>query len=199
MATRSRDPASCARVAVVVGATLLLACSAGGGGAAEPGRGGGSGGQSSGGSGGTVSATGGVAPGVTGATGGMVVVGSGGVGLYSSVFEPAAGAGPGEPGVEPCDYEAVPGCDYARIDGCCERVSCQHASPDPWDTYPVDTCNELVACVRTAGCSTASDPLCFMDEDPSGPCLDEIYAAQHSDADGPYAFALELMKCVCGY
>ncbi len=175
-------------------AALLLACGASGG-APEPGVATGSGGA-----GAPATTTGGARPTGGAPLGGAAPTGSGGIGLYSSVFEPAAGAGGGGEMLLECDY-STPGCDYTRLQGCCEPLACTHANgADVWDTYPIESCEALVACMQeNPGCTTAEDPLCFMDEDPNGPCIDETYAASHTDPEGPYAWTLELMRCVCGY
>ncbi len=182
-------------VALGAAAALRLACGAGGG-APEPGVA-------------ATGETGGAPPSETGGArttggaplGGAAPMGGDGIGLYSSVFEPAAGAGGGsEPVVVECDY-STPGCDYTRLQGCCEPLACTHANgADVWDTYPIEACEALVACMQAnPACTTAEDPLCFMNEDPNGPCIDETYAASHTDPEGPYAWTLELMRCVCGY
>ncbi len=195
MAALRRAPRARA-AALVVTATLLLACGASGG-TPEPGIASETGGSA----GAPLTTTGGArATGGAPPLGGATPTGSGGIGLYSSVFEPAAGAGGGGEVVIECDYSA-PGCDFSRMEGCCEPLACTHANgANVWDTYPIESCQALIACMReNPGCSTAEDPLCLMDEDPSGPCLDETYAASHTDPEGPYAWTVELMRCVCGY
>jgi hypothetical protein len=120
--------------------------------------------------------------------------------LQSDVFGAGAKGATGEPSIPACDY-STPGCDFARIDGCCSPKACSHASGvDVFNTYPVESCDALLACVQShPGCSTKDDPLCLQNEAPDAPCLDEAYQASHTDPDGPFAWAAELMACVCGY
>lgn len=141
-------------------------------------------------------------PGVGGAgSGGAPTGGAAGAGLTSSVLDPddevdgSAGAGPA------CDYSESSGCDFERVTGCCSALACEKASgANVFDTYPVESCEALVACVQAnPGCSTAEDPLCFQDEAPTAPCLREGYQASHTDPDGPFAWTVELMNCLCGY
>jgi len=147
--------------------------------------------------GGTVSSFGG--------TGGFVV--DEGLGLTSSVFgslEDLVGAGGNGIVVEPCDYGDAPTCDFGRVDTCCSHLACSHASSNPDDTYPIEACEGLLSCVQSnPGCSTAANPVCFLDsagqEDPSSICADEVYLASHTDPEGPYAFTLQLINCLCGY
>jgi hypothetical protein len=175
---------------------LLVACGASGGPPA-PGTGSGTGGAATTPSGGAATA-----PSGGSSLGGTTSTGDGGIGLYSPVFEAAAGAAVGGGGTAPiaCDY-TTPGCDLTREAGCCEPLACDHANgADVWNTHPIEACRALLDCVQAnPGCSTAADPLCFMDEDPNGPCLQQIYDASHTDADGPYAWTLDLMRCLCGY
>lgn len=119
-------------------------------------------------------------------------------GLHSDVF--GSGSIASTPTVVACDYSS-PGCDFARVDGCCSEKACVHASgADVFDTYPVESCEALLECVQGhPGCGTKDDPLCFRNEAPGAPCLQEGYLASHEDPDGPFAWTAALMACVCGY
>lgn len=125
---------------------------------------------------------------------------TGGTGLTSSSFGDDDD-NPSQDEPEACVYELPPSCDWSRVEGCCAPYACERASgTDVFNTYPVESCQALVACVQAnPGCSTASDPLCFQNEDPSAPCLLEGYQASHNDPDGPFAWTAELVRCVCGY
>lgn len=126
---------------------------------------------------------------------------AGGTGLTSGVFGPGSGAGGGA-GTATVGCEATTSaCDWSRLTGCCKPLACERASgTDVFNTYPVESCQALVTCVQAhPGCSTASDPLCFQDEAPGAPCLQEGYQASHTDPDGPFAWTEDLVRCVCGY
>ena len=145
----------------------------------------------------TTGPTGPTAPGTGGFDGSAGETGSGGAGLTSGEFgsdEPAPDA-PVE--CEPLDTNT---CDWSRLDGCCRAHACERASgTDVFNTYPVESCQSLVACVQShAGCSNPDDPLCFRDEAPDAPCLSEGYQASHEDPDGPFAWTADLVRCVCG-
>ncbi|HET9956779.1 MAG TPA: hypothetical protein VFQ61_19925 [Polyangiaceae bacterium] len=189
---------------------LLIGC-----GAAEdtppssPGNSGGRVGAGGKASGGTTSA-GGTTSSVT--SGGTAVVGGGGtstssssagIGLYSSVFEAGGTSAGGTSGAPPvvCDDSEPGTCDWTRVEGCCKQWACNRANgEDVFNPRPITACEALVTCVRAnPGCSTASDPLCFQDEKPTAPCLDEGYLASHEDPDGPFAWTEHLVRCVCGY
>lgn len=147
----------------------------------------------SGGSGGTGgSPTGGTAP----------VLGAGGAGLRSSVFEPLEGYSSGGQGgaVVKCEPSTVSGCDWSRLDGCCSQWACNKVTRlDVFDTYPITSCESLVKCVKAhPGCSTADDPLCFQNEAASAPCLNEGYLASFKDESGPFAWTKHLVACACG-
>lgn len=126
--------------------------------------------------------------------------GSGGTGLSSNVFGPKAGASNGG-GAAACDGATSGDCDWTRVEGCCKPLACERANgTDVFNTYPVESCRALIACVQAhPGCSNADDPLCFQEEDPSAPCLQQGYQASHSDADGPFAWTVMLVQCVCAY
>jgi hypothetical protein len=100
-----------------------------------------------------------------------------------------------------CEYPSPPDCDWSRVDGCCTALACERANgSDVFNTYPVESCRELVACVQAhPGCSSGGDPLCFQDESPSAPCLMQGYQASHNDPAGPFAWTAALVGCVCGY
>lgn len=134
------------------------------------------------------------------AAGSSGTAGGGGTGLVSDVFG-RGGLGGTAGGLAACDYPDPPECDFARVDGCCKPFACERANgADVFDTYPVESCRALVECVQAnTGCSSAADPLCFQDENPSAPCLMEGYQASHTDLDGPFVWTRELVKCVCGY
>jgi hypothetical protein len=126
--------------------------------------------------------------------------GMGGTGLVSDMFGNGGEGNPDGGSVAACDYGATPTCDFTRVDDCCRQYACQKASSDPWNTYPIESCQALVACVQAhPGCSSASDPLCFQDGDSSSPCLNEGYQASHEDPEGPFAFTMKQLQCVCGY
>lgn len=127
--------------------------------------------------------------------------GSGGEALTSSSLDPNAGGGTGGIAAPACDYGATPTCDFTRETGCCSHLACQKASgANVFDTYPVESCQALLTCIQAnPGCSSASDPLCFQDEAPTAPCLDEGYRASHTDPDGPFAWTKTLVECLCGY
>jgi hypothetical protein len=138
--------------------------------------------------------------GTAGQGGAAGAAGMGGTGLTSDEFGSAGTSSADGGSVAPCDYGATPTCDFTRVETCCSQYACERASSDPWNTYPIESCQALVACVQAhPGCSTASAPLCFQDGDTSSPCLDEGYQASHEDPEGPFAFTLKQMKCVCGY
>jgi hypothetical protein len=151
---------------------------------------------------GSAGTTGGVAGSATGGTAGTSgIAGSGGTGLTSDVFGdggPPSGAAGATGG---CEYPNPGECDFARVDGCCLPLACERANgSDVFNTYPIESCQALVACVQAhPGCSTAADPLCFQNEDPNAPCLMEGYQASHNDPEGPFAWTAELVRCVCGY
>lgn len=139
-------------------------------------------------------------PSAGGTTGGPSAgeTGGGGEGLTSGEFgseEPPAEA------AEQCEPLETAACDWSRVDGCCRDHACERASgADVFNTYPVESCQALVACVQAhPECSTPDDPLCFGDEAPGAPCLDEGYQASHQEPDGPFAWTVELVRCVCGY
>lgn len=178
---------------LLIASLLTSACGAGGEGArlsTEPGSGGTA---TTGGAGPTGGST--VAP-----LGGAPPTHTGGVGLYSEVFEPIPGAGSGGSTAAPV-CEPTTACDFTRQTGCCERLSCDHANrADVWNSHPIEACKALVKCVQDhPGCTTASDPLCFQNEAATAPCLTEGYNASHNEPDGPFAYTLELMRCLCGY
>lgn len=126
--------------------------------------------------------------------------GTAGAGLTSSMFGSGGLSNPDAGSVPACDYGTAPSCDFTRVDNCCSQYACENATSDPWDTYPIESCQALVACVQAnPGCSTASDPLCFQDGATGAPCLDEGYQASHEDPSGPFAFTVKQVKCVCGY
>lgn len=161
-------------------------------------------GADAGGTGGLAGAGGAVARGGSPAGGGVAGTagsgGDGGSGLSSDVFGSGGTSGTGTT-TEACDDSSEPACDWSRIDGCCKAFACERAAgSDVFNTYPVESCQALIACVQAnEGCSTASDPLCFQDEDPDAPCLMEGYQASHTDPDGPFAWTAALVSCVCGY
>ncbi len=118
--------------------------------------------------------------------------------LVSDVFGLSAPEASG--GASACDGP-VAQCEWSRLDGCCKHLACERANgADVFNLYPVQSCQALLACVRAhPGCSNADDPLCFGAEDPGAPCLNEGYQASHTDPAGPYAWTVELVRCVCGY
>ncbi len=120
--------------------------------------------------------------------------------LQSDVFGAGSQGATGEPSIPACDY-STPGCDFTRLDGCCSAKACSHASgADVFNTYPVESCEALLSCVQShPECGGKDDPLCFGNEAPDAPCLQEGYLASHTDPDGPFAWTLDLMACVCGY
>jgi hypothetical protein len=134
----------------------------------------------------------------TGGTAGMG--GNGGSGLSSDVFGSSGVTGSGGSAAA-CDYGASAICDWTRVEGCCSQWACEKAAgADVFNTYPVESCQALVACVNEhSGCSNAADPLCFQNENPAAPCLNEAYQASHTDPEGPFAWTVELVNCVCGY
>lgn len=191
--------------AALAGATLALACAEPVPVESLPDAGAPSFGGATGGFGGSAPGTGGApaAPGSGGADGGG---GSAGArpedaGLGSDVFGSSAGSGGTGGTGSACDDSASPSCDFSRVETCCSHLACEKANgADVFNTYPIESCQALVACVQSnPGCSSASDPLCFGDEDPSAPCLNEGYLASHNDPDGPFAWTVALMTCLCGY
>lgn len=126
--------------------------------------------------------------------------GTAGAGLTSNEFGNGGTSNADGGSVVACDYGTTPSCDFTRVENCCSQYACEKATSDPWNTYPIESCQALVACVQAhPGCSTASDPLCFQDGNSSSPCLNEGYQASHEDPQGPFAFTVKQVKCVCGY
>ena len=131
-----------------------------------------------------------------------------GVDLTSPVFGPSledlvGAGGTGGSAVVTCEYGDTPSCDFTRVDNCCFHLACKYATNNPDNIFPTRACEALLSCVRTNGCSTASDPVCFLGadgrDDPNAVCADEAYSAGHTDADSPYEHTVELINCLCGY
>lgn len=119
-----------------------------------------------------------------------------GAGLTSSVFGSEGDiAPPAETTVE-CPAGEAGVCDWSRATGCCAPLACDKApGNDVYDVQPQLACEALMACVQKAGCTSASDPLCFTE----GSCKNEGYQASHESPTGPFAHTLKLIACVCSY